>query len=479
MTRQATDSTRRGDSLIPFLTVVFDSLAIEVSFLLSYWLRFRSSLFDYLGFVHGDAPPFSGYWVGSLCIVVVWLMLFNARKMYTARRSVTLADELINSTKVVSLGMLVVMSVAFFYRDFSYSRVVFGLLWVLSITFIFAGRATLRWLERSFYKRGKHLQDAIIIGGDTLANQVYSRLNRHPSFGFHILGYFSDAPAHEELRLAEARHLGPVSNVPAYIDEHSIRLAFLALRSKDHPKLFDLISECEGINVEFMMVPDVLDILTSQVTVKDLEGVPFLRIKRIPLTFWGRVVKRTFDIVVSAFLLTLSIPLWFVIPLLIKLDSKGEVFFSQYRVGLDGTQFKMYKFRSMHSGAEEFDNEARLGIRNDPRRTRVGSFLRRVSLDELPQLVNVLKGEMSLVGPRPERIKFVEEFQDVVPKYLDRHRVKTGVTGWAQVNGLRGDSSIEERIKYDLYYVENWSLAFDIKILLRTLHAALSAKEGL
>jgi exopolysaccharide biosynthesis polyprenyl glycosylphosphotransferase len=226
-----------------------------------------------------------------------------------------------------------------------------------------------------------------------------------------------------------------------------------------------------------MMVPDIMDILTSNLRMAEYEGLPFLRLKRNPITMWGRITKRIFDVVVSSVTLIVLSPAFLVIALFIKLDSRGPVFFRQKRVGLDGSEFTMYKFRSMAQGSERFDAHARLGIRNDPRQTTVGSFLRRMSLDELPQIYNVWKGEMSLVGPRPERTQFVEEFQQVVPKYLDRHRVKTGLTGWAQVNGFRGDTSLEERIRYDLYYIENWSLAFDIRILLKTLRASLVSRR--
>lgn len=252
--------------------------------------------------------------------------------------------------------------------------------------------------------------------------------------------------------------------------------------------LFDLIAACEGFNIEFMMVPDVLELLTSQVRVRELEGIPFLRVKGIPLTVWGRITKRAFDLAVSSVLLLLLSPLLLIISAIIKLDSRGPVLYRQQRIGLDGHEFTIYKFRSMVTGAETFDqmsgvkvqpDPARgIGAKNDLRRTRSGRFLRATSLDELPQLLNVIRGEMSLVGPRPERPHFVEELQEMVPKYLDRHRVKSGVTGWAQVNGLRGDTSIAERIKYDLYYIENWSLGFDIRILLRTVRAALTFREA-
>ncbi len=469
--------TRKGDILIPFLTVLGDSLAIEFSFLFSYWLRFRSPFFEFVGLQRIDPPPLNGYLAGSFFIIIVWLLLFNARKMYRARRNVSFADELLGVVRVVSLGMLIVMSAAFFYRDFSYSRVVFGLLWCTSTATIFVGRTLVHALERSLYRKGKHLQYAVILGNNGLAHQVYSRLNGHPAFGIHIVGYFGEGKAHEELTLASAEYLGTLADAAEFIRRQHIELVFIALRTNDHTELFEVIGECEGVNVEFMMVPDMLEVLTSQMKVMELEAIPFLKIKSIPLTFWGRIVKRVFDIAISFSLLLVCSPVMLLVAILIKLSSRGNVLFTQERVGLDGSSFTMYKFRSMKSGSEMTDDSAGLGIRDDPRRTGIGKFLRKTSLDELPQLWNVLKGDMSLVGPRPERIQYVEEFQSAVPKYLDRHRVKTGMTGWAQVNGLRGDTSIEERVKYDLYYVENWSLTFDIKILLRTLRAALNGHE--
>jgi exopolysaccharide biosynthesis polyprenyl glycosylphosphotransferase len=478
---------RTTDFTIPFLTVLSDVIAVEGAFLLAYAIRFHTTVLDTLGFPREDMPGIGAYLQGSVFIVIAWLLLFQSRRMYAARRNVVLTDELVSVIKVVTLGLLIVMSAGFLYRGFSYSRAVVGLLWIFSILLVLAGRTCVLALERASYRRGHNLQPAVVIGGEGSANEVYARLHLHRSFGYRIVGYFADHAAHEELTLARAPHLGALADAPAFLQKGDIERVFIALRSQDHPALFDVITACEGLNVEFMMVPDVLELMTSQVRVRELEGIPFLRIKGIPLTTWGRIAKRIFDVAISALLLLLFSPFLLVLAVLIKIDSRGPVFFNQRRVGLDGNEFTMHKFRTMVVGAEGMDQRAGVGVRtdlehgigarNDPRRTGLGRFLRATSFDELPQLFNVLLGEMSLVGPRPERPHFVKELQEVVPKYLDRHRVKTGVTGWAQVNGLRGDTSIAERIKYDLYYIENWSLTFDIKILLRTLRVALHAHE--
>src|SRR5512140_2882039 len=258
-------SARPGDFVIPLLTVLSDAIGIEAAFLFSYALRFRTTLFGSLGYVEQHSPPISGYILGSLVVVFVWLMLFQSRGMYRARRNVNLSDEPVSVVKVVSPGMLVVTSAAFFYRVFSYSRIVFGLLWVLSIVLIVGGRAVTEAFERSLYRRGKHLRHAIIIGNRNAASDVFTHLHHHASFGIVINGYFSENPAPSEEPLASIPWLGPLVLAPDYVRKHRIELAFLALPTSEQPALLDLISECEGINIEFMMVPDVLGVLTSQV----------------------------------------------------------------------------------------------------------------------------------------------------------------------------------------------------------------------
>ncbi len=468
--------SRRTEFLIPLLTVLSDILAIEFSFLASYWLRFESPLTNLIEVTLG-VPLFKAYLYGSFVVIPLWLLLFKTRDLYGSRRNVYITDEFFAIVRLVSLGMLIVMSAAFFYRAFSYSRLVFGLIWIISIFSISFGRFLLIELEKFIYRKGKDLREVVIVGATPTANTVYRNVQRHPYFGYHVVGYFSDHPSEAGSPLAGASHLGRLDDVAAHLERHSIDLALIALTSEEHPRLYEIIRDSEGLNVEFMMVPDLLEMMTSRVRLKEIEGIPFLRIKDIPMTAWNRITKRTFDVVVSVLVLVVTSPVILLSGLLIKLTSKGPIFYKQDRVGLDGQTFQVIKLRTMRVDAESETGPV-WARKKDPRVTGIGRFLRRFSLDELPQLINVLKGEMSIVGPRPERPLFVQQFKDQIPKYLDRHRVKTGITGWAQVNGLRGDTPIDERTKYDVYYVENWSLVFDIKIILKTIKEVLLSKEA-
>lgn len=466
---------RRNDFLIPTLAVLFDALAIELSFLLSYWIRFDTSLLKFLA-ASESVPPLHAYVYGSWVVIPLWLLIFRSRDMYGARRNVSPADEFLDIVRVATLGMLVVMSMAFFYRAFSYSRIVFGLIWVTAILFVFVGRLALISIEKKLYGAGKELRNAVIVGSTGVAGKIFGELHNHPLLGYRIIGYLADSPPEPGSPLLEAPCLGALDDVPARLETQEIELVLIAVNSQDQPRLYRMVRECEGMNVEFMLVPDILEMMTSRMSVREIEGIPFIRIKGIPMTTWGRIAKRLFDLVISAVLLLICSPLFFIAALLIKFGSRGPVLYRQERVGLDGRKFEMIKFRSMTIGAEQETGPV-WARADDPRVTGVGRFLRRTSLDEFPQLINVLRGEMSLVGPRPERPVFVGQFKDLIPKYLDRHRVKTGMTGWAQVNGLRGNTSLEERIKYDIYYVENWSLGFDLKILMKTVRAIIGGSR--
>ena len=331
--------------------------------------------------------------------------------------------------------------------------------------------------EKLLYRHGRELKTAAIVGSNNTADEIFSLLSFHSSLGYEVVGYYADSPAAATLKLSAAKYLGTIKDLPIGITAHRLQTVLIALSHKEHPQLLEMIRDAEGLNIELMMVPDMLDMMTSRVRIQDIEGIPFLKIKEIPLSTWNRITKRAFDIFFSSVILVLTLPFTVVLATIIKLTSKGPIFFAQERISLDGRPFLVLKFRTMRADAEVFSGPVR-AKKGDPRVTSIGRILRRTSLDELPQLWNVLTGHMSIVGPRPERPFFVEQFKGKIPRYLERHRVKTGMTGWAQVNGLRGDAPIDERTKYDIYYVENWSLVFDMKIILKTIRAVIFGKDA-
>lgn len=466
---------RQIDFFVPLFTVLADAIAIESAFLLAYWIRFYSPLAAVVPVVLGF-PPLWAYIQGSFVVIPVWLWLFKSRGMYRPRRNMYFSDEFFAIARLVGVGMIVVMAIAFFYRTFSYSRLVVALLGILAIACVAAARYAAMKFEQWWYRSGHDLRKVVIVGTSATARTIYEKLSRNASLGYEILGYFSTNGA-GEMSATSARHLGPVAETPAFSRSAAVDVILIALGESEHGHLTTLVRECEGLHTELLMVPDILELMTSQVRIRHIEGIPFLGIKGLALSTWNQIVKRLFDAAMAAVVLILVSPLFLIIAAAIKLDSRGPVFYRQERVGLDGESFSVLKFRSMRTDAEQSTGPV-WARKDDSRTTRVGRFLRRFSMDELPQLINVLKGDMSIVGPRPERPHFVKQFTNEVPRYRERHRVKTGMTGWAQVNGLRGNAPIAERTKYDIYYVENWSLVFDLKIILKTIRTVLFGTDA-
>lgn len=467
---------RRNDILIPFLTVLSDVIAFECAFLLSYWLRFYSPLTNYFEVTLG-IPPLESYVTASAVFIPIFLLVFRSRTMYGTRRNIHFSDEFFAIVRLISIGMLIMMSATFFYREFSFSRGVFILLWLTSIATVVAGRFFVIHFEKSLYRRGRELKSVVIVGKNKTAEQIVQLFTAQQVLGYEVLGYYADSAASENSSLARCKYLGAIERLPDDIEHLRIQSALIALTHSEQEQLISLLRNTEGKNIEFMMVPDILELMTSRVRIQEIEGIPFIKLKDIPMTTWNRIIKRTFDVIFSFVILILTLPILLLIALLIKLTSPGPIFYIQERIGLDGRKFQLYKFRSMKVDAEKETGPKR-STPDDTRKTWIGRILRRTSLDELPQFWNVLRGDMSVVGPRPERPFFVEQFQGKIPRYLERHRVKTGMTGWAQVNGLRGDAPIEERTKYDIYYVENWSLVFDLKIISKTLYAVVFGKDA-
>jgi exopolysaccharide biosynthesis polyprenyl glycosylphosphotransferase len=311
----------------------------------------------------------------------------------------------------------------------------------------------------------------VVVGATPQGRQIVEALRKFHGLAYAFAGYLAgpgESPASGE-------YLGTWRDAREIAGEKALDLVIFALPLQDQSVLLEILGDCRDLDLDYEFVPDLVGLISHTTHMDTIGGVPIIRLREVPLAGWNGVVKRTVDIVLSGLALVLLSPLFLVIAVVIKLDSRGPVFYRQERMGRDKRIFRMVKFRSMGVGAEAETGPV-WARDSDERRTRVGSFLREWSLDELPQLWNVLMGHMSLVGPRPERPYFVEKFQDAVPDYFDRHRVKSGVTGWAQVNGLRGNVPIEARTRYDLYYIENWSLWLDLRILLMTLRAMVLSR---
>ncbi len=447
--------------LFEHLTLAADLVLIVGSWLLAYYLRF------YLGPipVYLGIPPLTPYLALLVPILVVWVIAFRAFGLYRPRRLGSRLEEVWDVAKASTAGILVLVALTFFARSFEFSRVVIAYFWVISIALGSVSRAAFREALRVARRRGYNLRYALVVGGGELARAVITRLRQRPDVGIQLLGVVGDDKDGADLG---ARRLGGYGDLRAILDQRSVDHVILALPHDDYARIGMILEEIGDEPVTIHFVPDLLRFASLRGGVEEFEGLPFIHLRESPLYGWNRVLKRGFDVSFGSLALLLAAPLMPLIALAIKLTSDGPVLYRQERMGLDGRRFWMLKFRTMEANAEAGTGPV-WAAAGDPRRTRLGAVLRSWSLDELPQLFNVLKGEMSLVGPRPERPIFVEQFRQEIPRYMLRHKVKSGITGWAQVKGLRGSTSLEERIEKDLYYIDHWSLALDLKILLLTL----------
>ncbi len=444
---------------------------INVSFLSAYWVRFLSGLVP----VFYGVPPVRHYTRALAIVTLIFLLVLQTYNVYSSKKRFSFIDEFSALAKATTVSMLILMAVTFLYREFSYSRGVLLGGWVM----VFISMSFFRLLMANFelwlrQARGENLK-TLIIGTDETARRVIKNIYHNPRWGYELIGLISGNGKAQDKYVMGLPVLGNLDKLPVILTGNQIEEVILTLPDLPREKIAEIILTCEKEMAGFRLVADFLGVITSQVKLENFDGVTLLSLKGTPLDeSWNRFVKRTMDIVCSFIGLVLLLPLFAVISVFIKMDSKGTVFYKQERVGQDGKNFWIYKFRTMTADAEKQTGPVWTKA-DDQRKTRVGKLLRRFNIDELPQLFNVLKGDMSLVGPRPERPYFVGQFKEDIPRYMTRHKIKSGLTGWAQVNGLRGDTSIEERTRYDLFYAENWSLIFDIKILLRTILAVRNA----
>jgi exopolysaccharide biosynthesis polyprenyl glycosylphosphotransferase len=412
--------------------------------------------------------PFHEFWPLPALHAAILLGIFFMQRMYQRRRPVSHLDEFLKIASFNSLaGLLTVALLALLLPNFEFHRQIVVIAWAATITVLTVARAIHAQVQWQAQARGIGDDRVLVIGAGEVGLMLMQKIRHNPKLGYQIVGLVDNGRADRRQYPLDAPVLGTLADIPRIIDKYAIDEVFIGLPESSHQELVNIISLCEREKVGIRVFPDVFQIMASEVTIGDLGGLPLLTIRDVALQGWKLTLKRSLDLVFSGIGLVLLSPVLLFTAFLIKLDSPGPVFYAQERMGLDARPFKIIKFRSMRVNAEE--SGPGWTTPDDPRKTKLGAFLRRFNIDELPQLVNVLVGDMSLVGPRPERPVYVEQFRQSIPRYMDRHREKAGLTGWAQVNGMRGDTSIAERTKYDLWYIENWSLWLDIKIILRTI----------
>jgi Undecaprenyl-phosphate glucose phosphotransferase len=467
---------RRYNRLLVAFYIVTDAVLAIWAFVLAYGIRFESGL---IPVTHGY-PPFEQYLNVLPFVVVLTPLAFQLQGVYRLRRGRSRVDDffavLIGTILAVVLGVIATLYVGAYYATeeekargaYEVSQLVWGLFLAINVLFTYASREAVRELLERRWRAGIGLKRILIAGAGDLGRLVADRMLQHRELGYQVVGFVDDRAGGDHIGYRGLPLLGTLAEVGEIAQRERVDHLYVALSLDEHAKLLDLIEITSRECIDVKVVPDLLQFIALRARLEDLDGLPVINVNDVPLQGLNAWVKRSIDVLLSATaLLVLSIPL-LIIAALIKLTSNGPIFYRQERMGLDGKAFTVYKFRSMHDGAEDVTGPI-WARDNDPRVTTLGHWLRRLDLDELPQFWNVLRGDMSIVGPRPERPYFVEQFKHRIPQYMLRHKVKAGITGWAQVNGWRGNTSLEKRIEYDLYYIENWSVTLDIKIMWLTL----------
>ena len=470
----------RHNRLLVAIHVLSDALLGVTSFIVAYTLRFHSGVIPALIPVTKGTPPLQQYLNVLPFIAVLVPLGFQLQGLYRLRRGRSRVDDFfavfVGSILAVVFGIVGTLYVEIYFAPnavrargaFEVSQGVWGIFLILNVILTFASRELVREVLERRWRAGIGLKRILIAGSGELGRLVADKILEHRELGYQIVGFVDDKAAGDHLGYRGLPLLGTIEDAADIAVRETIDHLYVALPPEQHLQMLQLIEDTSRECVDVKVVPDLLQVIALRARLEDLDGIPVININDVPLQGFNSIVKRGIDIAIStAALAGLAMP-FFLVAALVKLTSRGAVFYRQERMGLDGKPFMIYKFRSMYHDAEAETGPV-FASEHDPRRTPIGSLLRRSNIDELPQLWNVLRGDMSIVGPRPERPTFVAQFKTRIPQYMLRHKVKAGITGWAQVNGWRGNTSIEKRIEYDLYYIENWSVRLDLKIIWLTL----------
>ncbi|MFO8183966.1 MAG: sugar transferase [Candidatus Aegiribacteria sp.] len=451
--------------------MALDGLAIFLAMTFSAWIKFDSGVFP-------DAASISDTMIysGAALSLPFWWLIFAASGSYRLHWDMSWADEMRLVVKPVTSGFIILFFGAFLISpSASVGRWIIVFYYLFLLILVFISRSAVRIIERRLAKKGRLSRRAAIVGTGEAALELDDYVSRNTALGYDITGFIRPGRCHLEALVPRERLLGSVEELPEIVREHSIKELLVTIASNFHDDILSLFVPASGQGVRVKVVPDLFDVVAGHVHSTQIMGQPFMEILPERLSFWQKLVKACIDYFLSIFVLLVGLPLWLLVAIAIRLDSRGPVFYRQERVGKGGKIFKLFKFRSMVKDAEKKSGPVWAG-RNDARVTRVGRLLRKSRLDEIPQLLNVIRGEMSIVGPRPERPVFVEELREVFPFYMKRLTIKPGLTGWAQVK-LEYDTDMESvasKLRYDFFYIENQSIFLDLEILARTLKVVLT-----
>lgn len=416
--------------------------------------------------------PSNVYFTALIIIVPLFLILYTIFGLYRVNRTFGVFAEFTRILEANILGLLIINTILFvgsknpYFSNFS--RIMIFTFGIFNIILEVLSRNFVRTLLRVFRKRGFNQKHILLVGYSDAAFKFIDKVSKNPGWGYHVYGIVDDNHKLDS-DYRNVRVIDRISNLKQLIDNNDFDEVIITLGLSEYDKLKNVVSICEKSGLHTKFIPDYGTIIPTKPLTEDFDGMPVINIRAVPLqNLFNRIIKRTIDIFGSIFGIIIFSPVFLLLAIIIKITSKGPIIFKQERVGLHNKPFTMYKFRSM---IEQTDDEEKKGwtVKDDPRTTKIGALIRKISFDELPQFFNVLVGDMSLVGPRPERQQFVDEFKETIPRYMIKHQVRPGMTGWAQINGLRGDTDIEKRIQYDIWYIENWTFGLDIKILLLTI----------
>ena len=453
------------------LHVVLDAFVIVIAYFLAWMIKFL--------FLDGSvgALPFRTYAAAILPIVPVYLLLYYLFSLYTPKRMQGRRLEMWNIIKANTVGIALILGVLYLIKMMHFSRELLAIFYFVNILLETGLRNLIRYFLRSMRKKGYNLKHILLVGYSHAAEEYIDRIIANPQWGYKIRGILDDhVEAGTEYKGVKV--LGRIANLMVILPQNRLDEIAITLGLNEYYRLEEIVALCEKSGVHTKFIPDYNRVIPTKPYTEDILGLPVINIRHVPLTnTYYAFLKRLMDIVGSVCAIVIFSPVMLFSVIMIKLTSPGPLIFKQERVGLHNRPFMMYKFRSMEVQAPEKE-KTRWTVKDDPRVTGFGKFMRKTSIDELPQLFNVLKGEMSLVGPRPERPFFVEKFKEEIPRYMIKHQVRPGITGWAQVNGYRGNTSIRKRIEYDLYYIENWTLGLDIKILFLTIFKGFVNKNA-